>query len=166
MAPDDALRPGIPSWLRCAIPTIPTSLASFCPDTPRPAAPPPAWFTHDHLCDAAGRVALAHAPRGAAECLELLEAGTTVRELNADRVVATGAGGVLHGLGEEEALRVVLFPSVEEARRRALLLLLLTWDCIVGALAHAQPRRVCSLLVRSPWVDLWFVAQTMSSCHG
>lgn len=127
IAPDDALRPGVPAWLRCPIPTIPASLATTSADAPPPRTPPPPWFTDRHLCDACGRVAIAHPPRGARECLQLLEAGTTVRELSAEPGVATG------GVAEDEPLRVVLFASAGEARRRALLVLLLTWDCMVGA---------------------------------
>jgi hypothetical protein len=133
VAPDDTIRPGLPEWLGCSIPVIPESLCfpTLLNAVPAPSKPP--WFTAHACLGPDGRAALTDAPKGAASCLQLLEASTRVREVNGHRM-STGADGTLvHDLVEDEALRIVVFASAAEARHRAALMLLLTWDCWLGA---------------------------------
>jgi hypothetical protein len=113
---------------------IPESLINPAAANPVTAPSTPPWFTAHGCLGPDGRATLKDAPQGAGECLKLLEAGTSVREVNSHRTATAADGSLVHDLGEEEALRIIIFPSAEQARQRAALMLLLTWDCWLGAL--------------------------------
>ena len=152
VASDSASRPHIPTWIGCRIAVIPHSLCSYpcaCPDPDADSAdirvdaassdasvscregpePPcrPAWFTDTHLVQRDGVAHLRCEPLGSPDCLQLLEHDTDSHDLIAanDRLGADVA--------EDDALRLFTFANVAEARRRAVLLLLLTYDPMLGA---------------------------------
>ena len=157
VAPDDAVRPHIPAWLACHLPVVPASLCrttdgtvealtATLPTLGSPRRPDaPAWFRDTAVRDHDGFVYLTTSPKSARDCLELLEHGTTVRDMLPPERGAAIDGTVEHGVSESDALRVISFPSVEQARQRALLLFLLTYDPFLGARA-LPPSMVSSAL--------------------
>jgi hypothetical protein len=147
VAPDSSVRPHLPAWLSCHITVVPHALcdfdseeaptrqdsetltSTFCePNDALQHRSHPDWFTDTQVLDAhSGRAHLASAPLGAADCLQLLERGTTSCDLIAS------ANGVAADVAESDGLRSFAFADTAEARRRAVLLLLLTYDPMLGA---------------------------------
>ena len=64
----------------------------------------------------------------AIQLLQLLEIATELRETDTGRA----HGGSYGGVADDYVLRMVTFRSHEEAARRAVLLLALSWDPLLG----------------------------------
>jgi hypothetical protein len=148
IAPDESARPHIPTWIGCHIPVVPLSLcatpasalsdpvaSSFSFPDANDTTPPqaPTWFSDTDRVGKDGFVQLTSSPKVAADCLELLESGTSIRGMQPPDKAINADGTVMHGVTDDDALRMVIFPSLHEAQRRAVLLLLLTYDPFLGA---------------------------------
>lgn len=151
IAPDSTVRPHLPRWLGCRITVVPQSLCIFPisgtstadasaldnayggdaldqrATSAQTAQARPGWFTDTELLDAHGRVHLACAPLGAADCLQLLEHAASSCDL------IDAAEGLDTDVAEDDGLRLFTFADVAEAQRRAVLLMLLTYDPMLGA---------------------------------
>lgn len=142
-------RPGIPVWLGCSVLTVPAALAraqgepvesdvsvserAMLRKSVLESRP---WTPVQDLLSEDGWVELQGPPRGAWDCVALLESGTRVREMQAQAHVSQGSAGAaaIAALPDDTVMRMVMFSSPEEAARRALLLFLVTWDPFYGAL--------------------------------
>lgn len=165
---DDSMRPGVPAWLRCPMLVVPASLAR-AHGQPVVADVSSAqrtvgrqltlaskrWVRIRDALSADGWIDLQGPPRGASACVDLLETGTRVREMQGQAAGAAGAAAVT-GLPDDTVMRMIMFSSPEEAARRALLLFLLTWDPLYGAVGVA-PRTPGDVVVCGQWWP-WRVA--------
>ena len=111
--------------------------------------PLPPWFQHPELLsEDDGLIYIASGPFGAADCLELLERNVQSEQLVASEQLSADAAASPAEAAEDEVLHVVTFTDVEEARRRAVLLLLLSYDPWLGALqvGSGMLRTMCRVL--------------------
>lgn len=142
-------RPGIPVWLGPHVMTVPAALTRFegqpveadvtaaqRASVRRAVLESRPWTAVQDLLSKDGWIDIQGPPRGAWECVALLESGTRVREMQAQAHTAGGAAGVaaIAALPDDTVMRMIMFNTPEEAARRALLLFLLTWDPFYGML--------------------------------
>lgn len=139
---DNACAPALPRWLGCEVPVVPASqcccdgapvLHPLRSDAPLTAEQP-----------AGARTELLCQPLPATELLRLLEVDTVIRVMDVD-----ARDGHYRDLADDLVLRMVRFRSHEEAARRAVLLLAMSWDPWLGALLQARSHTARAQL--SPW---------------
>jgi hypothetical protein len=133
-----SLRAGVPEWLECEVPVVPWELVSVCgqplapdqtADDRRKLLHSQRWAHLKRMVDSAGLLDIKYPPAGASECVGLLQKGVEVKQPTGFNVSDLEADSLL----PDAVLRMLTFSSRDEARRRALLLLFVTWDPAYGA---------------------------------
>ena len=134
---DEQARPGIPAWICCRPSAVPASLLSvqdepanadqLLVNQPLETSHLPPWFTAWHLVSNTGTVPITGPPVAAQDCLQLLEQSVASKDMIQEHA------NLHNDVAEDDALRLFHFASTAEAQRRAVLLLLLTFDPQLGA---------------------------------